>query len=127
MTFANPAVVFTKRDIEYPMQTVFDPPMTARRMGKGFGMGDPLRSDVERTLGGGLALDLAYPFHPADARQLWPVLADRSIQPRQISDPQVVSGFNPAMIFSDRRIATDRQGAKPARVAIGKEFPQHLS
>ncbi len=126
MTFAHPAIVFTERDIEDPMQTVFDSPMTARRVGKGFGSGNPFRTDAERTLGGRLALDLSYPFHHADARQLRPVLPDRSIQRSQIGHPQVVSGFNPAMIFPEHRIATNRQGTKPARVALGKEFPQRL-
>ena len=44
------AIVFTKRDIEHPMQTVLDAPVTARCFGEGFGGGYSLAADVEGAL-----------------------------------------------------------------------------
>ena len=109
MAFAHPTVVFAKRNIEYPMQTVFDFPMTARRVGKGLGIGYPLQADVEHTLGGRLALDVAYQMQLGRAlggTELRPVIHGQAqINHGRIGADQFVLGTE--LLFANRFLGDD--------------------
>ena len=57
MILTNPALILAERDIEYPMQTILDRPVTARCLGKGFSGGDALAGDIEGALARELTVD----------------------------------------------------------------------
>ena len=126
MILAHPATILAEIDIEYPMQAVLDPPVAACCLGEGLGARHALAADVEGTLGGHGALDVALPLDHADAGQPGPVLPEFLVHPGQVGDPKSLAGLDPAMAFLDGMVAADRQGTESAGVAVGKELPQGI-
>lgn len=97
VVFADPAVVLAKRDIEHPIQTIFDAPMTAYCLGEGFGGRYALAAEIAGAPYGDRAVEFSPALDHADTGRFGPVLPELSVQPGDVGDPQRLAGFDAAI------------------------------
>src|ERR1700687_2859802 len=107
MTLANTALVFLERDVELPMQTVFDAPVAAHRLGKAAGR-QVFAQHVVADITAVLARALRAADHDADRLQTGPTRAVRQVI-RQWAD-EVMPGLL-AAVSSLVRFVTAHAGA----------------
>src|SRR2546421_13089309 len=103
MSLSHARFIFTKSEIEDPMNTVFNAPVTSHRAGKGFH-----RGETEQKVAGflrDLLLDTSFRSNHANPSQAFPsLLRIKILQNRRITDGPVFSDFQTPMGFFDHAI-----------------------
>jgi hypothetical protein len=95
MVFAYPAVVFSERNIQAPMQVVFDTPVFSDGSGHGRGMVF-VAGDEKGGFGRGLSINFPFPDSHADGVNIRPLVFSR--EPADIVSGEIPPGFDATML-----------------------------